>query len=56
MSVFLGRNFGEFIEDLFHGGLVAVHEMLGAAEALDTVEVVTEGIGGGNESLKGNIL
>ena len=56
MSVFIGRDLGEFFEGLFESGLVAVHEMLGAAEALDAVEVVAEGIGGGNKILKGNIL
>jgi len=48
ISIQLGRDPGKFFEGLFEGGLVAVHEALGAAEALDAVEIVVEGIGGRN--------
>ena len=37
-SIFLRGDGGKLGEGLFHGGLVAVHEVLGAAEALDAVE------------------
>jgi hypothetical protein len=45
-----------FFEDLFHGGLIAVHEALGAAEALDAVEIVIERMRGGDEVIQGHIL
>ena len=37
-SIFLGGNGGEFGEGLLEGGLRAVHEVLGAAEALPQPE------------------
>ena len=47
---------GKFFEGLFQGGLIAVHEMLGTAEALDAVEIVIEGNGGGDVVFEGHIL
>ena len=55
-SIFLGRNISKFGKGLLQGGLIAVHEALGAAEALDAVEIVVERIGGRNEVIERYIL
>jgi hypothetical protein len=56
MSIFFGWDFREFFEGLFESGLIAIHEMLGTAKALDAVKVVAEGIGCGNEFFKGDLF
>jgi hypothetical protein len=51
-----GRDPGKFFKGLFHGGLIPVHEMLGAAETLEAIEEIGQGIGDDKEFIKRHVL
>ena len=46
LSVYVERKILQLLERRFNRGLILDHEALGAAQALDAIKIVVEGIGG----------